>query len=430
MVRTGEFVEMRVLFLGFTLLLSLYGRAECTMEIKVTGTIGLASLDRLERGIESAEKNSCESLLLLINTPGGSLQSTRKIVEGILNSPVPILCLVYPSGGHAGSAGAIILQACHVAGAMEATNIGAATPVSGSGQEMQKDLRQKMLNDTKSWLEGITKLRGRSHQFGQDIITEAKAVSAREALKLKAIDFVAQTKADFLEFSKGRRVKMSQKREVDVVVGPIRVFHEGLRDKVMTLIADPQIAYMMFMASLGLIYFEITHPGMMVPGVIGGVGLLVSLVSLHKLDVAWGGLLLILLGLVFMVAEAFVPSFGVLGLGGASSFVLGSLFLFDPEKTGIQLPLSLILPTALLLSLLTLGIAFMAYRTYHLRKQGGSDELLDREGKVIKTEEGGREGLLAIHGETWRFTCSEKVRVGETLNVEAYKGLTLVVSKK
>ena len=332
-----------------------------------------------------------------------------------------------PSGGHAGSAGAIILQACHVAGAMEATNLGAATPISGSGQDAQKDLRKKLLNDTKSWLEGITQLRGRSDEFGRDIVTEAKAVSAKEALKLGAIDFVAEDKTDFLDFARGRQVKMSGKREMSVEVGPLVVFRESIRDKAMAFITDPQMAYMMFMASLGLLYFEVTHPGVMVPGVIGGVGLVVSLVSLHKMDVAWGGLLLIFLGLALMVAEAFVPSFGILGMGGGTSFVLGSLFLFDPETTGVQLPLGLILPTALLLGFLTFGVAVLAYRTRHVRKQGGSDELLGREGEVVKSE--GSKGFMSIHGETWKFKCDGKVSEGEVLKVERYEGLTLIVSK-
>lgn len=418
---------IRATLLLFLLLLSFRTQAKCTVEVQMDGAIGFVQLDRLERAIHKAQAHSCESVLVLINTPGGVLQSARKIVERILNSPLPILCLVYPSGGHAGSAGAIILQACHVAGAMEATNIGAATPVSGSGQDIQEDMKKKMLNDTKSWLEGLTKLRERNHQFGQEIITKAKAVSAKEALKINAIDFVAQTKDEFLEFSKGRQVKMAGKRETQVAVGPLMVFGESFRDEVMSILMDPQMAYMMFMASLGLIYFEITHPGTMIPGVIGGIGLVISLVSLHKMDVTWGALLLIVLGLIFMIMEAFMPSFGILGMGGVASFFLGSMFLFD-EQTGIELPLSLILPTTILLGTLTLGLAVLLCRTRSVRKQGASDELLGKKGVVLKGE--GSQGLMAIHGETWQFKCPEgTVQPGELVEVEGYEGLTLVVKK-
>ena len=414
------------------LLTSLLGEpshSQCTLEMKMEGTISFFQLGRLERGIDRAEEESCESLLILLNTPGGSLPSTRKIVESILNSPIPILCLVHPSGGHAGSAGAIILQACHMAGAMEATNIGAATPVNGSGKEMPADLRKKILNDTKSWVEGITRFRERSEQFGRDIIIEAKAVSAKEALKIGAIDFVAATKSDFLEFSRGQRVKLSGNTEIEINTGPLVALGGGAKDKIMMVLMDPEMAYMMFMASLGLLYFEITHPGLIAPGVIGGVGLVISLVSLNKMNVTWGGVILIFLGLIFMVMEAFIPSFGFLGVGGMTSFVVGSLFLFDFEKSGFELSLYTIIPTATLLSLIVFGIALLAYKSRNIQKQGGSDTLLRRTGTVTQVDNSLKTGFIEIHGETWKFRSKEAVSKGENLIVNGYEGLTLVVSK-
>ena len=420
---------LKGIFLILFFLLSVQGKSECTMEVQIEGAIGFFQLDRLERALHKSKAQSCGSLLLLINTPGGALLSARKIVEKILNAPIPILCLVYPSGGHAGSAGAIILQSCHVAGAMEATNIGAATPVSGGGKDIPEDLKKKILNDTKSWLDGITKLRNRSQKFGQDIVTEAKAVSAKEALKLNAIDVVVQSKGEFLEFSRERLVQITGQKELQkVIVGPLVVFKEGFKDEIMSVLMDPQMAYIIFMASLALIYFEITHPGMMVPGVTGGIGLIVSLVSLHKMHAAWGGLLLIGLGLILMILEAFVPSFGVLGIGGVSSFFIGSLFLFD-DRTSVQLPLGVILVTTLLLGSLTMGLAVLLYRTRNIRKQGASDELLGRKGIVIREQERFVEGLMSIHGETWKFKCDVQVKNGEAVQVEKYEGLTLLVKK-
>ncbi|MCB0386256.1 MAG: ATP-dependent Clp protease proteolytic subunit, partial [Bdellovibrionales bacterium] len=241
----------------------------CTLQMEVTGAIGPGTLDLFQRGIAKAQDRKCTSLLVLINTPGGSLQSTRLIVEEILSSPIPVMCLVHPSGGHAGSAGAIILQACHISGAVEATNIGAATPIASTGQEIPDDLRKKLLNDTRSWVEGLTKLRKRSEKFGQDIILEAKAVSAREALKLGAIDFVGRQKQEFLEFAHGRLTQIKdQQSETRVAVGPLEVWEPDLRHRLVSFLTDPQTAYMMFMGSLALLYYEITHPGLLVPGVI------------------------------------------------------------------------------------------------------------------------------------------------------------------
>jgi membrane-bound serine protease (ClpP class) len=402
----------------------------CTTEIKMTNAIGPASLDQLQRALEVTRKNSCQSLLVLINTPGGSLQSTRLIVEEILNSPVPILCLVHPSGGHAGSAGAIILQACHVSGAMVATNIGAATPISGLGKEIPEDLRKKLLNDTRSWLEGITKHRERSEKFGQDIILEAKAVDAKKALELGAIEWAGDTKEEFLQFANGRKVKLSGKATTEVQVGDVQYLEPDLKHKVLELIADPQIAYMMFMGSLALLYYEITHPGMMVPGVLGGIGLVLALISLHKLEVVWGGVLLIVLGIGFMLAEAFVPSFGILGVGGIISFVVGSILMFDVATTGYSLPYSLILPSALLLGGITLGLGYMAVSSLRIKARGEFQDILGREGKVVKVKNSGKTGLILVEGENWKFKSEKALQMDDVVEVKDHKGLTLLVQKK
>lgn len=404
----------------------------CTPEIRLDGTIGPGSLVMLERGLEKAKSKDCRSLLITINTPGGSLQSTRLIVEAILNSPIPILCLVAPSGGHAGSAGAIILQACHVNGAMVATNLGAATPIAGTGQEIPEDLRKKLLNDTRSWMEGITKLRKRSEKFGQEIVTEAKAVSAEEALEIGAIDYVATRKLDFLKFAEGREVQMTEEKTESVVVGDLLTLEPTLRDHFLALFADPQIAYLLFMGSLALLYFEITHPGTMVAGVVGGVGIVLALIALHKLQVEWGGLLLIVLGLGLLLAEAFMPSFGILGAGGIVSFIIGSLFLFDPEKTGgYQLPLYLILPTALTVGGIMFGLAFLAFRTLKLKPKWGGAEMPDREAKVVSLKgETHQEGQVEVLGEIWKFESLVPVEVGQKVIIQKVKGLTLIVSDK
>ncbi|MGZ3723394.1 MAG: NfeD family protein, partial [Bdellovibrionales bacterium] len=314
----------------------------CTAQVEIRDFIGPATVDLMKRVQSFAEREKCGSIQLLVNTPGGSLETTRTLVSMILNSPVPYLCLVSPSGGHAGSAGAIILQACHVNGALFGTNLGAATPVSSSG-DLPKDLREKILNDTRSWLESLTKLRGRSDSFGKAIILNAKAVSAEEALKIKAIDFAGTSSADFLKFADGRKVKLSEDKTTVVKTGEIRIFPLDTRYQVVSIATDPQFAYTLLLGSLGLLYFEITHPGAVLPGVAGAVGLVVALIAMNRLDVEWGGLILIFFGVGMLIAELFLPTFGVLGLGGIAALVLGSIFLIDPVKTGgYHLPYMLI----------------------------------------------------------------------------------------
>jgi membrane-bound serine protease (ClpP class) len=401
--------------------------AACTMATDITGTIGPSSVDLVERTMNRAIEQNCKSIFLRINTPGGTLPATRMVVEALLNSSIPVLCLVAPSGGHAGSAGAIILQACHVNGAMVGTNLGAATPIVLGGEQMPDDLRSKIINDTRSWLESITNLRGRSKKFGEDIIVKAKAVSADEALRLGAIDSVVSKQEDFLKFANGREVKLSDNKTDVVETGPLIEFGHDLRFRALELLADPETAYLLLMLSLALIYFEITHPGGFAAGVLGGIGLIVALIALQKLNVEWGGLSLLLLGLALLIAEAFVPSFGALGVGGLASFILGSLFLFDPLKTGgYRLPLLTILPTAFVIAGAMMTVAVLVWRSNRRVRRTGMAELEGLIGRVVESSSP-TQGQIEINGEVWQFVSTQPVRVDAKARVTGFNGLTLTV---
>ncbi len=418
---------MKIFFL--ILFLAKLVSANCTTKLIVDDPIGPATFDYIQRGIGDLEKNQCESILLLINTPGGDLQSTRKIVQLIMNSEKAFLCLVHPSGGHAGSAGAIILQACHVAGAVKATNLGAATPVQATGKEMPKDLRKKIMNDTLSWMEGITKRRGRNLEFSKEIITEAKAVSAEEAEKLGAIDKSVNTVLEFLEFAKDREVEINEGKQSKVIVGDLKEYKRDLRYKVLNIVADPQFSYLLFMGSLGLLYFELTHPGAIVPGVVGALGLTLSMISFYKLDVQWGGLALMLLGLIFLIAEAFIPSFGALGIGGIVAFTLGGIFLFD-GSSGYSVPLSTILPTSITLGLLMLGLAVLAFRTRGVKKRGGFDSIIGQEGLILSVDKKNKNiGEIEIYGERWKCKANFDLILEERVRVTGREGFTLIINK-
>ena len=404
----------------------------CTLELKVEGVIGAATLDVLERSIYQVKKQNCSALLLLINTPGGQLLSTRKIVDRILNTDFPILCLIHPAGAHAGSAGAIIMQACHVNGGIKTTNIGAATPISGSGQELPKDLRKKMINDTTSWLDSLTQLRKRSKKFGQEIITEAKALSAQEAVKEGGIDFAGNTKQEFLEFAEGREVTVKN-GEIDIVqVGNIIPFNLGFRYRLISLITEPEIIYILFTGSLFLLYFEITHPGLGAPGILGAIGLILSFVGMHKLDFSWAGLILLLLSMALFLAEVFISGFGIFGASGIVSFFLGSFLLFDPAKTGgVDIPISLILSVTAVFAILMGTITWLAVSTFKMkRKSNISDDFTDKEATpatIMQVNEDGVSGFALISGENWRFQSKTKVNKGDKVKVLSYKHLTLKV---
>ncbi|KHD89579.1 MAG: membrane protein necessary for nodulation/competitiveness [Bdellovibrio sp. ArHS] len=408
---------------------SLQAQATCTLAVTINDAITASTSDYLARAESIAKDNRCEALFVRMNTPGGSLQSTRLIVEQILRSEIPYLCLITPSGGGAGSAGAIILQACHVNGGLTATNIGAATPILGTGENTPEDLRKKIINDTVSWMEGVTQLRGRNLDFAKEIVTEAKSLSSEAAHKAKALDILAQNEMDFLKQAEGRKVLVNEKKEFTVKVSELREFSPDLRYKVLSFVADPEFAYLLFMGSLGLLYVEITHPGLIAPGVIGGIGLVLSLVAFHKLDIVWGGLALILLGIVFLILEIFVTSFGLLGIGGLVAVFVGSLFLFDAQATGYTLPLSLILSVVAVLGFFFLGIGYLALKTIRHKSKDADADLASHKGVVVAVEALGHRGQIQIMGETWFFVSEDSLQVNDQVQVTGRQGLTLNVKK-
>lgn len=396
------------------------GPSPCTLVATVDTAISAGTSDYLERVQKRAEEKNCSSIFLRLNTPGGSLQSTRIIVENILASKIPYYCLITPQGGHAGSAGAIILQACHLNGGLNATNVGAATPVLGGGGEMPEDLRKKMINDTVSWLEGMTKLRGRNLEFSKEIVTEAKALSSEEAHKEKALDILAHTEEEFL----------TKAQEKGFAVGELLDFPQDLRAKVLNFVADPEFAYLIFMGSLGLLYLELSHPGLIAPGVLGAMGLLLSLVAFHKMAVVWGGLGLILLGVVFLALEIFIPSYGILAIGGLVGIFLGSVFLFDTAATGYTLPMGLILSVVLVLGSFVLGMAYLALKSLRFKSGDSDSDLQSNAGFVVSIHDDGKKGQVQILGEIWNFTSDESLHLNDEVRVLERTGLTLKVKKK
>lgn len=245
---------------------------------------------------------------------------------------------------------------------------------------------------------------------------------------MNAIDTVVDNNAAFLQFASLRPVELAEGKHAAVEVGPVTKMELDARFQVLEIVTDPEIAYVLFLASLALLYFEFTHPGSFVAGVAGTIGLIISLISLHKLQVEWGGVALIILGIGLLVTELFVASFGAFGVGGLTAFVLGSLFLFDPVKTGFRLPLLLIVPVGVLFAALILALGFLMLRTRRLTKKGGFDELFGTAGQVVKIQDDlAKTGLIEIRGETWSFQSAVPVRAGSRVRVIGHDKLILRV---
>ena len=392
--------------------------------------MSLATYDYFQRALAKGKEKNCQSILVRINTPGGDLQSTHKIVELIMTSPIPYLCLIHPAGGRAGSAGAIIMQACHVNGALEATNIGAATPISGSGKNIPKDLRKKLIEDTRSSVESLAKYRERSLKFARDIVVEALSLDAKKAFEEKGIDVVVNDVDEFLKFAENRPVRLNSEKKTPVLIGPLELFETDLRHDIIGIFSNPILVYLIFMGSLALLAFEIKNPGTIVPGVVGAIGLVISLMNFSMLNVEWGGVVLILLGVGFMFAEVFVPSFGALGLGGLVSFVIGSIFLFD-ENSGQSIPLPLIISTSCVLALFIFGIGMLAVQATRrgiLNRE--RDKMEGQEVQVRRFHHEKKRGMGFCHGELWKIVSNDDLNKEDIAIIKEVKGLTLVVTKK
>lgn len=404
----------------------------CTKEAYIEGAIGPATLEFLKYIIYKAKKDSCSSILLSINTPGGMLITTRKMVEMILESDIPFLCLVAPSGGHAGSAGAILLQSCHLNGGLEATHLGAATPIQGSGGDIKGDLRNKAINDTTSWVESLAELRGRNKKFAKQIVTEAKSVSSKEAHRLKAIDFYGKTKEEFIKWSNKKRVQIQSKKNQLVQTGQLELVNPGLRQQWIQFITDPEIIYLLYAGALLLIYFEITNPGIGVPLIVGSASLITAFVGMHKMDFTWGGALFMLMGLIFFILEAFVSGFGLFAISGVVFFVLGSIFLFDPTRTGgVDIPYPTIIVVSTLFSLMAFGLTYMVYSSFkkeNLPPNRGPSGLIGEKGQVTDMLSQ-NEGWAEIQGERWKLISKDPLKKGDWIQVRSCTNMQIEVDK-
>lgn len=404
--------------------------SSCTMALTLKDSIGAATYDAFQRVSEAAQENKCSSILIRINTPGGHLSSTRLITEHILASPIPFLCLISPAGGHAGSAGAIILQACHVSGGLTATNVGAATPVLGTGQEIPADLRNKMVNDTVSWVQGMAQLRGRNQDFSRRIVTEGLAVTTEEAVKMKALDFAVASEADFLSQAEGRQVLNQEKTKSMVQVGSLQELPLDVRYQILQFVSEPEWAYLIFMGALLLLYAEFSNPGLILPGVTGAILLVLSLVAFHKLDANIAGLALMVLGLAFWVAELFITSKGILGIAGTAAFLIGSFLLFDEKQLGLSIPLGLILTAGLVFGGVSFAITYFAAQTLRTPKHDYDLQMKNASIRVVEVATDGKSGKVEVLGEFWNFNSDEVMAAGDSVVFVERNHLILKIKKR
>ena len=396
--------------------------------IVIDGGINPAVNDYIRESIQRAHAGNARALIIQLDTPGGLLSSTRSIVKEMLSAPLPIIVYVAPSGAGAGSAGVFITMAANIAAMAPGTNIGAAHPVAGSGQEVKGVMGEKIENFTASFSETIAQRRGRNTEFAIQAVRRSISITDQEALDKRVIDLIALDVSDLLKQASGREVDVAGvKRTLDFNGVSVLRFEMGLKQKVINILAHPNVAYLLMMAGILGLYMEFSNPGSLFPGIAGGIALLLALASFQVLPINYAGLLLIGLGLCLLVAEAFLPSFGLLGISGVVALGLGSLLLFDVEGSDLSVDPSIILAAVGTLSACVLVVTILVVKSQRRKATLGFEGLIGEFGEVRERLD--LKGKVFVHGEVWNAEGSERLQPGDRIEVVGHDGMILKVRR-
>jgi membrane-bound serine protease (ClpP class) len=402
--------------------------AQSVSLIEMDSAITPVTVRLLTTALDRAQADGSQALIVQLNTPGGLERSMRSMVQTILGSPIPVIVYVAPTGARAASAGVFITMAAHVAAMAPATNIGAAHPVAVGGS-MDKEMSKKVENDAAAFARTIATERGRNSEWAEKAVRSSVSATEREAVKLKVVDLIAENVPDLLAKVDGRTVKTTR-GQVTLATkdAPVKVIEVRFRDRFLALISDPNIAYLLMMAGMLGIFFELSNPGSILPGVIGGICLILAFFAFQSLPVNWAGLLLLLFGVVLLIVEIKVVSHGILTIGGVIAMLLGSLMLYDtPETTGIRLSWFVIIPTVGTTAALVFFAVSMGIRALYRPSVTGSSAMVGRLGVARTALQ--PEGQVLIDGELWRAVSQDAVGAGEAVQVTAIDGLTLTVTR-
>ncbi len=446
-------VLLLFVILSLRLFNPVWGDVTTALIIEIDGAISPATSNFIEKGLNHGNENGVELIVIEMDTPGGLDTSMRSIIKNILNSKVPVATYVSPKGSRAASAGTFILYASHIAAMAPATNLGAATPVAIGGtapspikpepvepedKEENKSeplettpdnetaLAKKRLNDAAAYIRSLADRYGRNAEWAELAVREAATLTAEEALENNVIDYVADDLGELFEQINGHEVETNAgKQTLSTENVLIERFIKDWRIKFLETLADPNLAYLLMLIGIYGLILEGYNPGSILPGVVGAICLILALFAFQVLAVNYAGLILIALGVVLIVAEAFAPSFGILGFGGLTSFVLGSIMLFDSGIPGFEVSRLLIGSIASLGGLIILGLVFFLARTLKRPIVSGTEGMLGEQG--IALEDFDSKGDVLVHGERWQAKTSEPVKKGQGIEITAVKNMLVLI---
>jgi membrane-bound serine protease (ClpP class) len=445
----SRLLAVTAVVLGF-LLANSYGGSVSSEVVVVTldGAITPAAADYTVRAIRKAAESDAMLVVLKLDTPGGLDTSMRSIIKAILSSKVPVATFVAPDGARAASAGTYILYASHIAAMAPATNLGAATPVAIGAEESapaardkaakgkdkaqpsnRESMRSKQINDAAAYIRSLAQMRGRNGDWAEKAVREAVSLSAAEARKLKVIDLVARDVPDLLKQVDGRKVSVQgTERTLKTADATTLEVEPDWRTRLLMVVANPSVAVILMMIGIYGLLFEFMNPGFVLPGVLGGICLLIALYAFQLLPINYAGIALMLLGIGFIVGEAFMPSFGALGIGGIAALAIGMFVLVDPDTApGFDIPLTFIASFVTLMSVAVFATAWLAVKARRRPVVTGREDLLGAEAIVLGDFEG--EGWARVRGETWRVKSAVPLKSGERARVVGMNGLTLTIEK-
>ncbi|MCF8032944.1 MAG: nodulation protein NfeD [Desulfarculaceae bacterium] len=391
--------------------------------LELSDTINPGSADYLVEGLKEAAASQASLVVIRLDTPGGLVSSMRQMVKAIMASPVPVVVYTAPAGARATSAGAFLMLAAPLAAMAPATHLGAAHPVGAGGQEIKGSMGEKAVSDLEALAKSLAKQRGRDPKLAGQMVTESKSFDAAQARELGLVDLVARDLGELLAKLQGKKVAVAGgERVIDTKGKTLRLMAPGWREKLLSLLASPNLAYILLMIGLAGVYFELSHPGTIFPGVVGGLALILAFFAMSALPVSYAGLALIGLAVVLFFAEIKITSYGLLSLAGAASLILGSIMLFRSGETMVAVSLAVLVPTALCVIVFFGGVAYLAGKAQLAKGVTGVEGLVGTRAVVVDATR------VRLLGELWRYQGPKGLAPGQEVQVTAAHGLKVEVA--